>query len=683
MHPPIAGGRRYKATEAGELPQLFLWRSSWRRGLTNCRLHGCGTSRASAALFPPICAIHRQAPSMWPDNETNIDYVNFGSIAGTVAEVIHQADGRPVSIGISGAWGVGKSSMIKLIEKELRDRDNSDPKAYIYVAFNAWLYQGHDDARAALMEVIATALAVEAEKRKTGIDKAKELLKRVNWLRVAKFTAAPAAALALGLPPVGIIGELIGLGKTIAEGSATGKTIESAEKASSELGTVVSSFLSPAANKTPPKAIQDLRDCFEATLQELDVKLVVLIDDLDRCLSDTTIATLEAIRLFLFLRNTAFVIAADDVMIKHAVKRHYGEIEPGTVINYFDKLIQVPIRVPPLGTQEVRAYMMLLFAEAENLEPDVTTTLRQAVCEQLNLSWQGNRVTPAFLDSLGLELPQRLKDRFHTADRLAPLMTTSKQIAGNPRLIKRFMNAISIRMGISEANGIGVDETVLAKMLLFERCADPKAYLQLVHAVTNDESGKARFLEEMEARASVGEDAGGGELWQSEFAKEWLTLRPTLSDKDLRGVLYVSREHVALITPEDQLSADGTDVLCALIDHPDVASQLQDRCNALTRSELSIIMDRLLDRAHQEQEWGTPDILEACLVIANADAAQAQRLASFLRERPTTQVRAAIVPKIQEKTWGREVLQAWKESGVTGPAARAINRALEPNHGNV
>lgn len=620
---------------------------------------------------------------MWPDNETNIDYVNFGSIAGTVAEVIHQADGRPVSIGISGAWGVGKSSMIKLIEKELRDRDNSDPKAYIYVAFNAWLYQGHDDARAALMEVIATALAVEAEKRKTGIDKAKELLKRVNWLRVAKFTAAPAAALALGLPPVGIIGELIGLGKTIAEGSATGKTIESAEKASSELGTVVSSFLSPAANKTPPKAIQDLRDCFEATLQELDVKLVVLIDDLDRCLSDTTIATLEAIRLFLFLRNTAFVIAADDVMIKHAVKRHYGEIEPGTVINYFDKLIQVPIRVPPLGTQEVRAYMMLLFAEAENLEPDVTTTLRQAVCEQLNLSWQGNRVTPAFLDSLGLELPQRLKDRFHTADRLAPLMTTSKQIAGNPRLIKRFMNAISIRMGISEANGIGVDETVLAKMLLFERCADPKAYLQLVHAVTNDESGKARFLEEMEARASVGEDAGGGELWQSEFAKEWLTLRPTLSDKDLRGVLYVSREHVALITPEDQLSADGTDVLCALIDHPDVASQLQDRCNALTRSELSIIMDRLLDRAHQEQEWGTPDILEACLVIANADAAQAQRLASFLRERPTTQVRAAIVPKIQEKTWGREVLQAWKESGVTGPAARAINRALEPNHGNV
>ena len=43
--------------------------------------------------------------------------------------------------------------------------------------------------------------------------------------------------------------------------------------------------------------------------------LVVLIDDLDRCLPPTTISTLEAIRLFFFLDNTAFVIAADDAMI--------------------------------------------------------------------------------------------------------------------------------------------------------------------------------------------------------------------------------------------------------------------------------------------------------------------------------------------------------------------------------
>ncbi|HEV2294704.1 MAG TPA: P-loop NTPase fold protein [Tepidisphaeraceae bacterium] len=55
--------------------------------------------------------------------------------------------------------------------------------------------------------------------------------------------------------------------------------------------------------------VQALRATFEETLEELGVTLVVLIDDLDRCLPETTISTLEAIRLFLFLKNTAFVIA--------------------------------------------------------------------------------------------------------------------------------------------------------------------------------------------------------------------------------------------------------------------------------------------------------------------------------------------------------------------------------------
>jgi len=48
---------------------------------------------------------------------------------------------------------------------------------FIFVEFNAWLYQGYDDARAALMEVIAATLETEAEKRKKGVQKAKDLLK--------------------------------------------------------------------------------------------------------------------------------------------------------------------------------------------------------------------------------------------------------------------------------------------------------------------------------------------------------------------------------------------------------------------------------------------------------------------------------------------------------------------------
>ena len=113
---------------------------------------------------------------MWPDNETEKDFLNFSGVADTVAEIITQATGRPTSIGISGSWGAGKSSMIKLVRAALAEKDQNDPEQFIYVEFNAWLYQGYDDARAALLEVIATKLNEESEKRKTGTDKAKELL---------------------------------------------------------------------------------------------------------------------------------------------------------------------------------------------------------------------------------------------------------------------------------------------------------------------------------------------------------------------------------------------------------------------------------------------------------------------------------------------------------------------------
>src|SRR6266581_1323702 len=120
---------------------------------------------------------------MWPDNETDRDFLNFTGVAETVAEIVVQAQGRPISIGVAGAWGVGKSSMIKLIRRSLAQRAKNDKRDFIFVEFNAWLYQGYDDARAALMEVVASTLAEEAEKRKKGIEKATEFLKRISWFR--------------------------------------------------------------------------------------------------------------------------------------------------------------------------------------------------------------------------------------------------------------------------------------------------------------------------------------------------------------------------------------------------------------------------------------------------------------------------------------------------------------------
>src|SRR6267142_541188 len=308
---------------------------------------------------------------MWPDNETDRDFLNFTGVAETVAEIIVQAQGRPISIGVSGAWGVGKSSMIKLIRGSLTQRAEKGERDFIFVEFNAWLYQGYDDARAALMEVIASTLAEEAEKRKKGVEKAKEFLERIQWFRVVKLVTGSAVALSMGIPPVGLLGELWGLGKKVFTGDVDETTLADAQRAAGDVAGAASGLIAAKANTSPPKEIHALRESFEDALAAMGVTLVVLIDDLDRCLPETTISTLEAIRLFLFLKNTAFVIAADDAMIKHAVKRHFGDVEDKLVTNYFDKLIQLPIRVPPLGTQEVRAYMLLLFVENSNLDAEV------------------------------------------------------------------------------------------------------------------------------------------------------------------------------------------------------------------------------------------------------------------------------------------------------------------------
>ncbi len=611
---------------------------------------------------------------MWSDNETDRDFLNFSGVADTVAEIIVQAQGKPISIGVSGAWGVGKSSMIRLIRRGLSSRTESQASEFIFVEFNAWLYQGYDDARAALLDVIATKLVAESESRKTGIDKARDLLERVNWLRAVKMLAPNALALAMGLPPPGLIGQVLNFGKKAIAGTAGGDDVASLTEAGEQITAGASSLIDPAPDTSPPKEIQAIRDSFEATLKEMGATLVVLIDDLDRCLPATTISTLEAIRLFLFLENTAFVIAADETMIKHAVRRHFDGVDETLVTNYFDKLIQVPIRVPPLGTQEVRAYMMLLFVENSTLDPDEKEAIRTKVIAQLGESWKGKRVDRAFMMTLHGSYPPELVTQFEAADRLAPLMTTATQIAGNPRLIKRFLNALSIRKTIARAHGVDVDEAALAKMLLFERCGPPAAYNQLVKAV-NSGDGVAAFLGDWEKKAQAGDSFELQSPWEDPFCREWLALSPPLGAIELRGILYVSREHAPLITPEDRLSSDGAELLTALLGTPEMAGKLADRLARLPRPEVSIIMDRVLDRSRRETEWGVPPILDAAMALAAADPAQGRRLSAFLSQIAPTAVKPSIVPKIGDEPWAREVFATWTaDPDVAATVKRAIKQ---------
>jgi predicted KAP-like P-loop ATPase len=599
---------------------------------------------------------------MWSDTDTDRDFLNFSGIAETVAEIIIQARGQPISIGVSGAWGTGKSSLLRLIHQSLKTRPGSESHSFLFVEFNAWLYQGYDDARAALIDVIAKLLEQEAEKKKTGLDKARALLKRVNWLRTVKFAGSLAGA-AYGLPPIGAAAELIPAVKGALSSSDD-------QPGFAALAENAGGLLKPKAPVSPPSEIHALRENIESLLGELKATLVVLVDDLDRCLPHTTISTLEAIRLFLFLKNTAFVVAADDVMVKHAVRHHFRGIDDEVLItNYFDKLIQVPIRVPPLGIQEVRAYMILLFVEASGFDDATKERIRSGICLQLRQTWQGKRVDRAFVATLA-EFPPDLIGKFDAADRLALLMASPSGIGGNPRLIKRFLNALSVRMAIAKSHGVGVDEAVLAKLLLFERLGTPGAYDSLLASVSANTDGKAAFLGPLEDAAIAGETAQAP--WDTAFMRDWLALPPRLADLDLRGALYVSREHAPLISASDRLSAASADVLSAFLESPGLAGSLSDALKGLPRADLAIIMDRLLERARREQTWGVPPILDACLVVSRVDKTLASRLAGFLTERPPAQIQPNIIPKLADEPWARDLFARWDAAGVSKPVKAAM-----------
>lgn len=103
-------------------------------------------------------------------------------------------------------------------------------------------------------------------------------------------------------------------------------------------------------------------------------KLVVIIDDLDRCTPERIIENLEAIKLFLNVDKTAFIIGADPRIVRHAIEFRYKTdgIENAVdqdsqnkriVSDYLEKLIQIPYNLPKLSDGEVETYMTLLFCK--------------------------------------------------------------------------------------------------------------------------------------------------------------------------------------------------------------------------------------------------------------------------------------------------------------------------------
>lgn len=159
---------------------------------------------------------------MWADRESAADYLNFSDIAHAAIEVIRSPAMRPVSIGIFGDWGSGKSSLLQQIEVEL-----AAPLDTIVVKFDAWLFQGYDDARAALLEVIAQKLDEAAATNQSLLKKTGALLSRVDGFRAMGLVAEGAAMFA-GIPTGGLIARSVDFAGRAAGSFFSGDAVDEA-----------------------------------------------------------------------------------------------------------------------------------------------------------------------------------------------------------------------------------------------------------------------------------------------------------------------------------------------------------------------------------------------------------------------------------------------------------------------
>lgn len=387
-------------------------------------------------------------------------------------------------------------------------------------------------------------------------------------------------------------------------------------------------------------------------------------------------------RLFLFIKRTAFVIAADSHVIKLAVKKHFGDTDDATLItSYFDKLIQIPIQVPSLGTQEVRAYLALLTVQASGVDDVKRQEFRGAIRERLARSWEGKRVDDAdFLTEWAKpeKLGPGVVEDIRTNMRLGHMLTGAKAIAGNPRLIKRFLNVLELRRSLARSQSISVDDKVLTKLLLLERCGTPSAYQALLASVNADRDGKPKCLDTPEKLIKEGaKDKELTEPWGDSFLREWLAMEPALAAIDIRKELYVGRESAVLASPDERLSSEGVQLLRLLLEQGDQASSMKEDLKKLPKGELEIVYSRLVEGAERATSWAgsTPEFL-SLLTCVEILPELGSRFAEFLKRRSGKSIEPSLVPKLRglaQAPWADDVLNHWSESqDVLGPVKKAI-----------
>jgi predicted KAP-like P-loop ATPase len=586
-----------------------------------------------------------------------------------------------------------------MVNKELE----SD-QAVLCVSFNGWLFEGYDDAKAALLETIITEISKKKNLSAKAKDKIKFLFGQINWMRVTLALGKYGSAYYLGgggALTLSALPDIPDVAKKLAE-TVDGLDSSAVEDALKKI---------KEGNKSAQVNIREFHKQFAELIELSEIKkLVVFIDDLDRCNPDTIIETLEAIRLFLYAKDTVFILAADERLVKYAVTRKYPDI-PGIQSDisrdYLEKLVQFPVTVTPLGRAEVETYMKLLFVSNASLNDEDFEKIREKALGKDPKDLFTVTLSMKDIENVIDSPSENLVENIALAELLASLLSVG--LAGNPRQIKRFLNTIIFRQSMASGKDIKLETKILAKLMLLEYFK-PDFFRKLaeLQAVQDGKPTEIIILEEKisggsatkdnkktkaskESQKNNPEDEEESELinlWSSDpWIIDWINLEPKLQDVDLKPYFYFSRD---ILSPQKdfagRLSPIAQEIIASLISTSEALNRSGiDKIQSISPGDAAMVFDTLTSRIRSiETQDEKNRLISILLDVVETRSELGSQLIGFLGDQPVGHIPIAIPPRItgviKEPSLSdslKDLLLKWKDNQSNSGLSQSAKMELE------
>lgn len=461
---------------------------------------------------------------MWPDKETEIDYLNFGYMVNMVADIATNRKLSPSTIGLYGDWGSGKSSLMKLAKKKVEEKNpkhgkQKDSLKTLCIEFNGWLFEGYEDAKTSLCGAILDALTDKKRFSKEVTDYAKELINKIDFKKIL----GKGIKYGMDFFLTGGIYTLTDLTISNIISSVKSKLGEAQAK---DIEEILSKLKKDDNTRTE---IKNFRKEFKSLLDKSKVEsVIVFIDELDRCLPDTVLEVFEAMRLFLFVEGMSFVIGADERLIQYSIKSKYKEV-PGNNLDigkeYLEKVIQYPLYIPQLTQAEVNQYLAcLLLRQTLTAEDDFNKIL-----EIVHTLSPDQNFTMELINDKAPDVAESCKEDMALARQISSVLAPS--INGNPRQCKRFLNTLCMRIELAKARKVNLNKNILAKLMLAEYF-NPEFF----KAVTKPENRE--LFKSFEKGEDMNEDNPFAAWKDKDWVKKWMQNGTIIDDEKLDKYVY-------------------------------------------------------------------------------------------------------------------------------------------------